>query len=347
MQDLKEKESRIEHLIRDGNTGAAVRGLYELIIAYAEIRDFAKAETLRDRLYEVDPMAIREIAQSGDIIEQKKSQAIDTEHMQLWAELYNQLSLEESNTLYYSLTLHNYEPDSPLFREGDTDRHLYFLDKGLIRLSFQKRSKELYMGTIGPGDPIGAETFFARTRERTFTATPATPITINALHPSETEKWQQEANNLPSVLYDFCFRNDPIADFLKEHKTDRRKESRVPVQGSLAVRVMDNEGNPLSRPFKGEFQDISSQGISFSNSFKKKSTAHALLGRWIALKTRVHAQGSHEEIRKVGQVVAVQSHPFSEYTFHVRFDRPVPQKTVSLILPESTSGKSPDLDLEI
>lgn len=347
MQDLKEKESRIENLIRDGNIGAAVQGLYELIIAYAEMRDFAKAEILRDRLYEVDPMAIREIAQSGDIIEQKKSQAIDSEHMQLWAELYNQLSLEETNALYYSLTLHDYEPDSPLFREGDTDRHLYFLDKGLIRLSFQKGNKELYMGTIGPGDELGSETFFARTRERTFTATPVTPIRINALHPSVTEKWQQEANNLPSVLYDFCFRNDPIADFLKEHKTDRRKESRVPVQGTLAVRVMDNKGNPLSRPFKGEFQDISSQGISFSNSFKKRSTAQALLGRWIALKTRVHAQDSEEEMRKVGQVVAVQSHPFSEYTFHVRFDRPVPQKLVNLIEPDSTSGKSPDLDLEI
>jgi hypothetical protein len=110
---------------------------------------------------------------------------------------------------------------------------------------------------------------------------------------------------------------------------------------------MDSKGNPLSRPFKGEFQDISSQGISFSNSFKKESTAQALLGRSIALKTRVHAEGSQEEIRKVGQVVAVQSHPFSEYTFHVRFDRPVPQKLVNIIKPESTSGKSPDLDLEI
>jgi len=347
MQDLKEKESRVEDSIREGNTGAAVLGLYELIIAYAEIRDFAKAETLRDRLYEIDPMAIREIAQSGDIIEQKKSQAIDSEHVQLWADLYHNLSLEESNALYYSLAHHDYEPDFVLFREGDTDRHLYLLDKGLIRLSFQKGDKELYMGTIGPGDTVGAETFFARTRERTFTATPVTPVTVNALHPSATEEWQQETKNLSSVLYDFCFRNDPIADFLKGHKTDRRKENRVPVQGTLAVRVMDSKGNPLSRPFKGEFQDISSQGISFSNSFKKESTAQALLGRSIALKTRVHAEGSQEEIRKVGQVVAVQSHPFSEYTFHVRFDRPVPQKLVNIIKPESTSGKSPDLDLEI
>lgn len=347
MQNLKDRENRIEGFIREGNTGAAVKGLYELIIAYAEIRKFSKAEALRDRLYEIDPMAIKEIAQSGDIIEQKKSQAIDSEHMQLWASLYNELSLEETNALYYSLTLNHFEPDTPLFREGDTDRYLYLLDKGLLKLSFPKGNRELYMGTVGPGDPVGAETFFARTWERTFTATPLTQITVNTLHPSEMKTWQQEASNLPSSLYDFCFNNNPIPNLLKKHRTDRRKGNRVGLQGTLAARVLDGSGNPVSRPFKGELQDISSRGVSFNNSFNKNSTAQALLGRRIAVMSRFRAKGSREEIRKMGRVVAVQSHPFSEYTFHVRFDRPISRNLMNNIDSGATSGKSPDLELRI
>ena len=347
MQDLKDKEAQLESLIQNGEKEDAVAILYELIIAYAKQKDFTKAENLRERLYELDPMAIREIAQTGDIIEQEKSQSLDREHMELWSGLYKDLSPEETNVLYYSLNPATFEPDSPLFQEGDTDSSLYFLEKGQLKLSFHKGDKEIYIATLQAGETVGAESFFARTCERTFSATPLTTIQANILYPSALDKREQNSSNLQSVIYDFCFRNDRITGLLKEQKLDRREQERVRISGTLAVQVMNSAGKPVSRPFKGEIQDISTGGMSFSNYFKTKKTALSILGRRIAIVCELRAQGSWQEIKKLSQVVAVQSHPFSEYSFHIRFDRPISQKLVNSLDSSDSSGKSPELDLEI
>lgn len=347
MQDLKDKEAQLESLIQNGEKGDAVASLYELIVAYAKQKDFAKAEALRERLYELDPMAIREIAQTGDIIEQEKSQSLDREHMELWSGLYKDLNPEETNELYYSLIPASFDPDSPLFQEGDTDRSLYFLEKGQLKLSFHKGGKEIYLTTLQAGETVGAETFFARTWERTFSAVPLTTIQANVLHPSALDKREQDSSNLQSVIYDFCFRNDRITELLKDQNLDRRRQERIRVNGTLAVQVMDSAGKPVSRPFKGEIQDISIGGMSFSNYFKTKKTALSLLGRRIAIVCKLRAQGSWHEIKKLSQVVAVQSHSFSEYSFHIRFDRPISTELVNSLDTSESSGKSPDLDLEI
>ena len=347
MQELKDKESRIDQLLQEGNTEAAVKALYELILAYAERQDFPKAEALRDRLYEVDPMAIREIWQSGEIIEQKKHQSLDPEHIELWSSLYGELSEEEENLLYYSLNTSHFDADIPLFREEDTDRSLYFVEKGQLRLSFEKGDREMHLATLGPGDTLGAETFFARSSKHTFTAIPLTPVKASVLHPSSLEHWEQDKKNLHTVLYDFCFRNNRVQELLEGQELDRREQKRVPVQGTIAVRVLDKEGKPVSRPFKGEMKNVSSGGLAFSNYFKKGDTAQALLGRRIALMCKLSVLGVWKDIKKLGQVVAVQTHPFSEYSFHVRFDRPVSDKFVDSLDPAASSGKSPDLEVEI
>ena len=347
MQELKEKESRIENLLQEGNTEAAVQSLYELIISYAEQQDFPKAEALRNRLYQVDPMAIQEIAQSGEIIEQKKHQSLDPEHMELWSGLYSELSEEEANMFSYSLSTAHYASDTPLFGEGDTDRYLYFLEKGQLRLSFHSGNKERHVANMGPGEVLGAETFFVRTSKRTFSAIPLTPVQTSVLHPTFLDKWDQDTKNLQSLLKDFCYRNDRMPELLEKLELDRRERSRVQVKGTIAVQVLDNAGNPVSRSFKGEIQDISSGGLAFSNTFKKGTTAQALLGRRVALICKLSVQGVWKDLKKLGQVVGFQSHTFNEYSFNVRFDRPIPPKFVESLDSSESSGKSPDLDLEV
>ena len=348
MQELKEKESRIEDLIQEGNIEAAVQRLYELIIAYAEQQNFSKAEALRDRLYQIDPMAIREIAQSGDIIEQKKHQSLDPEHIELWSELYSKLTEEEENMFYFSLRTAYFESETPLFREGDIDRNLYFVEKGMLRLSFHSGNRETHVANVGPGETFGEETFFGRTSETTFSAIPLTPVQASVLHHSFLNKYHQDSKNLQLVLYDFCCRNNRIQESLKELNLDRREQKRVQVKGTIAVRVLDNGNNPVSRPFKGEIQDVSSGGLAFSNYFKKANTAQSLLGRRIALKFKLSVQGARKDVKKLGRVVGVQWHPFSEYSFHVRFDRSIsPKKFVESLDSAESSVKSPDLNLEV
>ncbi|MEF8943781.1 MAG: cyclic nucleotide-binding domain-containing protein [Desulfohalobiaceae bacterium] len=347
MQELKEKESRIEELLQEGNKEAAVQSLYELIISYAEQRDFPKAEALRNRLYQVDPMAIQEIAQSGEIIEQKKHQSLDPEHIELWSGLYSKLSDEEANMFYYSLSTAHFALDAPLFQEGDTDRHLYFVEKGQLRLSFHSGNRETHVANMGPGEVLGAETFFVRTSKRTFSAIPLIPVQTSVLHPTFLEKWDQDAKNLQSLLYDFCYRSDRIPELLEKLELDRREQRRVQVKGTIAVQVLDNAGNPVSRFFKGEIQNISSGGLAFSNSFKKGTTAQSLLGRRVALICKLSVQGVWKDLKKMGQVVGAQSHTYNEYSFNVRFDRPISPKFVASLDSSESSGKSPDLNLEV
>ena len=81
----------------------AVKALFDLIVECAKKKDFVKAEALREKLFEVAPMALNEITKSGDIIDEEKSQSIDDTHRETWSELYSTLTTEEANELYFAL----------------------------------------------------------------------------------------------------------------------------------------------------------------------------------------------------------------------------------------------------
>ena len=81
MTNMNESEKMVDQLIAEGDTDAAVKLLYEMIIQNARAKDFPKAEKLRERLLEVDSMALNEIISSAEIIEEEKTQALDSIHL--------------------------------------------------------------------------------------------------------------------------------------------------------------------------------------------------------------------------------------------------------------------------
>jgi excinuclease UvrABC nuclease subunit len=93
--DLSEHEKLIEQYLSEDNKVAAVQLLSELIIKSAKEKKFKQAEALRDRLLEVDSMALNEIVKTGEIIEAEKSNAIDKEHLDTWSKFYESLLPEE------------------------------------------------------------------------------------------------------------------------------------------------------------------------------------------------------------------------------------------------------------
>ena len=88
MDDLSEHEKLIEQYLSEDNQEAAVQLLSELIIKLAKNRNFEQAEAMRDRLFEVDSMAVNEIVKTGEIIETEKNNAIDKAHLDTWSEFY-------------------------------------------------------------------------------------------------------------------------------------------------------------------------------------------------------------------------------------------------------------------
>ena len=80
MTNMAESQQKVEQFIASGDTDAAVKLLYEMIIENARAKNFMEAEKLRERLLEVDSMALNEIISSAEIIEEEKTQSLDSIH---------------------------------------------------------------------------------------------------------------------------------------------------------------------------------------------------------------------------------------------------------------------------
>jgi len=70
--DFSQKEQMAAQYAAQGKTQHAVKLLFELIVAYAKAKNFPKAEALREKLFEVDAMALNEIIKAAEIIEEEK-----------------------------------------------------------------------------------------------------------------------------------------------------------------------------------------------------------------------------------------------------------------------------------
>ncbi|MBW1896983.1 MAG: hypothetical protein JRI47_07980 [Deltaproteobacteria bacterium] len=101
-EELSKEERILKAYIKEQNIEDAVQLLFDLIVRYAKKRDFVKAEALMQKLSEVDPMALSEIFEAGEIILEEKSKAIDQKHLEVWSDLYNTMTIEERNALYFS-----------------------------------------------------------------------------------------------------------------------------------------------------------------------------------------------------------------------------------------------------
>ena len=94
MADPRTKENLLETYIKENKNDLAVELLSDLITQNAKARNFSKAEALRERLFEVDSMALNAIVKSAEIIEAEKMAAIDPIHLDTWSHLYEKLTKE-------------------------------------------------------------------------------------------------------------------------------------------------------------------------------------------------------------------------------------------------------------
>jgi len=346
VSDLQEKEADLEKHIQEGDTEAAVACLYELIVAHAKRKNFAKAEALRDRLYEVDPMALSEIVKSGEILEQEKSESRDEGHMDTWSKLYTSLLTEEANAFYYALSTASFEPDQTLFEEGDRNRRLYLINQGEIKITHGKGEREVLLKMLGPGDMVGGETFFSRTAFCTYSAATLSPVRASMLEPSALETWKEEFPGLEAKINEYCFRTGNIQDILNSRNMDRRARKRVSLSGTLVLQLLKKDGTPMGKPFKGGFSDISDGGLAFLLRVSKPETARLLLGRRLAATCRLPMKGGPKDIRVRGRIIAIQPRLFNEYSAHVRFEKGLAQGFVDG-LDTTSKAQGPDLELKI
>ncbi len=322
MGSLEERERLVEQYLSQDNKEAAVKLLFELVVISAKERDFAKAEALRDRIFEIDPMALEQIIQSGEIIEREKNESIDKGHKEIWSGLYGRFSAEEAGAFYFALENKSYKAGEVVYRQGGRDAGLYFVNRGALKIACSHGGGEVLLKSIAAGQIAGEETFFISS-VCTTSMTALSVVELSRLDAGCLGKWESEFPLLTPKLVEFISGFEKTADLLREKGLDRRAHKRIALAGDIVVQMFAQSGNPVGKPFKADLSDLSRGGLCFSLRIMKRKTANLLLGQSVGLSFTRPGADSAVEVNTKGIIVAVRFHPLVESSIHVRFDSPM------------------------
>lgn len=336
MSTFDNQEKLVDQYLEQDNSDAAVKLLFKLIVLCAKEKNFSKAEEFRKKLIEADSLALNEIIKSAEIIEDAKSESLDQSHMSVFGGLYDSLSTEEGNALFYSMKDITYGVDETIFKQDGMNSNIYFIDHGELKMVYRREGMEHLLKTIGSGDIAGEDTFFSISFCTTSLIT-INSVKLKVLNRAVLKEWNNDYPLLESKIRDYCDHLESAEDLLKQKGKDRRIHKRVCVSGTVVVQIIDSTGNLTGNPFKGEITDISAGGLSFSIKIAKDQTARLMLGRKLKLKLELEKEESHHAVVQNGVIISVSHSLMSEYAIHVKFEEAMHQKAMMEIAKYSTS----------
>ncbi|MEZ4526844.1 MAG: cyclic nucleotide-binding domain-containing protein [Desulfobacterales bacterium] len=320
MNDFSKQEKLIEQYVTQNKTEEAVKLLFDLIVKYAKAKDFTKAESLREKLFEIDSMALTEIIKSAEIIEEEKSEAVDSNHMEVWKELYDKLSTEETNILYFSLKKKTFYTDEAVFEQGKKNDKLWFVDRGQLKLVYGQDGTEKLINKIGPAAIAGADTFFSIS-VCTTSLIAMSHAEVNYLDRETFSKLREDQPSLASRLEAYCAKQAKDVELLREKGINRRSHKRMRISGPILFQVLNAAGKPIGKAFRGELSDISRGGLSFFITTSNRKNALMLLGRKMNVRFRIPMKQSKVETKQTGTITGVINHMFTDYSIHMKFDK--------------------------
>ncbi len=326
MEEHSSEEKLVETYLQEHKKEQAVDLLFDLIIKHTQTGNFTKAEALRERLFEVDSMALNEIVKSAEIIETAKLAAMNQAHKETWSHLYNILTKEEKIALYYAMKTAAYEPGQIIFQQGEMNANLYLINAGQAKLFYYKDKHAILLNTLGPGDIAGEDTFFTNST-CTTSVMAHSAVKINFIEKTVLRKWQAEAPNLVNKLQDYCAKLEPIKELLQQKELERRAHPRYAVSGSATIKILDK---PDSKIFKGDLSDISASGVSFVMNTSPQA-AEGLLGCDLNLKFTLLGDFPEVSVDQAGRIVGVHGQMFNEYYINVKWEQPLDDQLINRI----------------
>jgi CRP-like cAMP-binding protein len=317
------QEQTVRSLLAQGDLEGAKRLLLQLVEKSARTHNFAQADNLRDWLIEISPNAFKEIIEAAEIIDREKVSVIDKGHLEIWSQLYEFLSVEEFATLYHGQKHRTYGDGEAIVEQGAVQTSLFFINRGKVKLYFDKKGEEVLVKTMGPGEIFGADTFFNASLWTISVASIGTSE-ISSLKLGKLREWSEQYPGLESKLHDFCAKFERIDEYIKKGNTDRRAQDRFRVSGRVATTLLDERGQSLGINTMVELADLSLGGISYQVRISKKENARLLLGRKVQIRMPIgESPGEFELV--VGDILAVRSiyAVESDYSVHVKLDTPL------------------------
>ena len=302
-----------------------VQKIFSEIQRALETEDFETAERLRDELIETDSMAISAAINASELIEQAMSAAINKDHLAIWPELYEQLTIEERNCLFHSMKLYILPEKRMLLKYGALNNRLFFIEKGRVTVAIpQKENQFKLLAQLGPGDILG-EYSFATIALCSATAVTKTPVQIRCLDGKKAEKWGEKHPGLYEKLLEFCRKCGKV-ELISERKAhESHTHPRYPIDGQVKAILLDKNGQRTKVTFNGELEEISRSGTSFSIHCNKKSIVKQLLTRSFALNFTCKNKGKEICFSSAGKVVRVSFLLYNDYLLHLGFHTPLPK----------------------
>lgn len=315
----QEKSRLVNHLV----------GAIEVAVG---ARDFQQADVLRNKLIAVDPMALGEIIKVNGLIEEAKTAAFDHDHLAIWTKLYDNLSEEERNGLFYSMKKMVVPAKKLLFSHGTKSDRLFLIEQGQVLIFFPKNGQNIILAQMGRGDILGGCTF------TTISLCPASAVTHTEVHlmcleGGAIKELDDKFPGLFDKLIEFCTTNGRVDEIVRNKRMEKREFVRYLAEGLVSAIVLTNEGQKTEAVFRGELANISMAGACFAARISKKATARALLARHLHLSFSCGAKDNPITFKVVGRVVRVSSHLYDDYSIHVRFTKQLPEELIGKIAP--------------
>jgi CRP-like cAMP-binding protein len=321
----------IDQYIDNDENEKAVDLLYKLAIQSAKNKDFVNAEAYRDRLYEVDSMALSRIVEMNEIIDREKRRALTPDIRRMWEPFFKGLTSEESGSFFFALKEQEFDSDQIILKQGQANDRLYLIHRGNLKVVYQDQGKEMLIQRLGGGDIFGHDTFFS------VNVCTATVMTLSAVKLSYIERKTLEnltsaLEFLESNLKKVCFSGGSMFDLLRKRGIDRRSYRRINLQTKVTVQLLSSDPNALMRrPLSAELWDISKIGLSFYFQSKNREAVRRLLGRSLGVSFSLLVDSKYKDINVTGVVQGVDSHPLEEYSVHLRLNREFSDRAIQTI----------------
>jgi CRP-like cAMP-binding protein len=320
MNDYDTKKKEVDRRVDADDKAGAVKLLVELVEQQVRGGNFREAEALREQLLTLDDTALTEIIRTAELIEAAKSRTLDRDHLALYPALYEKLSPEETNALFFGMQAKQAGAGEVLYREGESNTQLFFLNQGQLNTFFTRKDKDHLISVLEPGAIAGQDSFFFSSVATTSLAA-QTDVHLQVLDFAMVAAWQAEMPGLVDKLEQFC-RQRSMGDLVAAKGMERRSSRRIKVEGSVTARLLDETGQPAGKPFRGDLCDLSNTGMAFFINANDRA-ARTLLGRRLLVRLTIQTPGQNKSVERRGLTVAVNAIYIGDYSVHLRFDKPL------------------------
>lgn len=327
---LEEMKRNANQLIERGESDLAIKQSYDLVLAWAKKKKFVKAVAWRDKIIQINPMALAEILGSDEVIVLEKASTINYYHQKIWANLYIALTRDEGNAIYGKLKQREFAPGKIIIKQGTINNTLFLVDSGQLKNIFSQNGKEIFLNDIVQGNTAGQDTFFGNA---TCTATVVTtsPVKLMFLNRPDIQQIELNFPGITKKFKKFCPRLESknYKTLLKNKALERRQNKRHKLAGKIAVQIFDKDKKQIGPTFNGTLDDLSTGGASFFLKGSGKDVGRSLLGRMTALTIKNEVR---PEIVFNGFILGAKFDQKTTYTINLRFFKPYTKAIVDEIV---------------